>query len=163
MKNESILSKLNDLQPFDFSTFRMPTALAGRPCGSDFGYFHTGCLSSWCVSVTLQIRKEKKPYKIMIPFFVCGVDRWERTHIWFILSWNVVVVQNSFLSSTFFFQFSYFVSWGTLENPLNWSILLSGRKEIKRDVQSSGEWNGQSSTSNPELCCSRVVRELPMR
>lgn len=31
MKNESILSKLNDLQPFDFSTFRMPTALAGCP------------------------------------------------------------------------------------------------------------------------------------
>ena len=27
MKNESILSKLNDLQSFDFSTFRMPTAL----------------------------------------------------------------------------------------------------------------------------------------
>ena len=27
MKNESILSKFNDLQSFDFSTFRMHTAL----------------------------------------------------------------------------------------------------------------------------------------
>ena len=34
------------------------------------------------------------------------------------------------------------VSWGILENSLNLSILLSERKEIKRDVLSSGERNG---------------------
>ena len=41
------------------------------------------------------------------------------------------------------------LSWVILDNSLNLSILLSERKEIKRDILSNGERKGYSSNLNP--------------
>jgi len=56
-------------------------------------------------------------------------------------------------SSNFWTQHALLGHWHRIRQgyPLNLSILLSGGKETKKDVLSSGEWIGQSSRLKSNL------------